>query len=399
MTETSPQKTAPTPTRAVMPDLIRAFALVGIALVNVLGFAWPVETGLPLEARSAGTDGAAYFTTHALFTMKSYPLFSMMFGAGLAYQMRAADRAEKAFAPRYFRRMLGLWGLGLIHFIFFWIGDILITYALLGAVFFFMRDVSVRSLIVAGCLLIAANAALFILFGLSMWAGETFAPDQMPTATDFEPGRLAAMAAFADGTFWQAAAYRAQNLPILFLNNLTFQGLGVLGYFCFGLAAVKAHTIDAPDAKIWRLSRWVFLPIGLLGSAAGAWILHAADLTVLSTFFFGFALLMAFSPFVALGYAGLIAKLSTGAGGPVRRFIARAGSASLTAYLLQSVLFAYMFTAYGLGQYGKLGAGAIFAIALAIAISSILFTGVWRSVANRGPVESLLRRFTYWGNP
>ena len=399
MTDTNMPDPLQAPIRAVMPDLIRAFALVGIALVNVLGFAWPVETGLPPEVRSAGADGAAFFATHALFTMKSYPLFSMMFGAGLAYQMRAADRAEKAFAPRYFRRMLGLWGLGLIHFIFFWIGDILMTYALLGTLFFFMRDVSVRSLIVAGCLLIGANAALFVLFGLSLWAGETFAPDQMPTATDFEPGRLAAMAAFADGNFWQAAAYRAKNLPILFLNNLTFQGLGVMGYFCFGLAAVKTRTIDAPDAKIWRLSRMVFLPIGLIGSAAGAWLLYTADLTVLSTFFFGFALLMTFSPFAALGYTGLIAKLSTGANGPVRRFLARAGSASLTAYLLQSVLLAYMFTAYGLGQYGKLGAGALFAIALAVTISSILFAGVWRSVADRGPVEFLLRKITYLGNP
>ena len=245
----------PTAARALMPDLIRAFALIGIALVNVLIFAWPPETGLPLETRTVGADGVAYFTTHALFTMKSYPLFSMMFGAGLAYQMLSAERAGKAFAPRYYRRMLGLFVLGLIHFVFFWIGDILMTYATLGAAFFFLRDVNVRSLIITGCILIAVNAGLFGLMGGAMWLGETFAPEDMPGPEDFEARREYAMVAFADGSFYNAAAYRARNLVVFFFNNLMFQGLGVMGFFCFGLAAVKAKTIDAPDARIWRLGR------------------------------------------------------------------------------------------------------------------------------------------------
>jgi uncharacterized protein len=106
---------------------------------------------------------------------------------------------------------------------------------------------------------------------------------------------------------------------------------------------------------------------------------------------------MAFSAFSALGYAGLIALVSKGAGGPVKRFLARAGSASLTAYLLQSLILSLVFTAYGLGAYGEMAAAEAIGVAALAAIASLVFTGLWCSFAARGPMEVLLRRVTYWG--
>ena len=126
--------------RALMPDLLRAFALFGIAVVNVIGFAQPFTTGFYDGGLDTATDQAAYSLVSLLFLMKSYPLFSMMFGAGLSYQLMAAERAGKDFTPRYFRRMAALIVLGILHFVFFWIGDILLTYGLLGCLLFVLRD-------------------------------------------------------------------------------------------------------------------------------------------------------------------------------------------------------------------------------------------------------------------
>ncbi|MFN7164876.1 MAG: DUF418 domain-containing protein, partial [Hyphomonas sp.] len=382
--------------RALMPDLLRAFALFGIAVVNVVGFAHPFTRGFHDGGLTSLVDQAAYGLVGLLFLMKSYPLFSMMFGAGLAFQLMATQRAGKDFAPRYFRRMAALVVLGLLHFVFFWFGDILITYGVLGCLLFVLRGASVKVLVRTGIALIALNTLLLLAFAGMIWAAETYAPEAMAEA-GYEEMDAQARAAFGSGTFWQAAMYRLNLLPLVLPSVIVQQGISVFGFFCFGLAAVKAGVIDQPMAPIWRLSRRVFLPIGLAGSAAGAWILLQSHSSVDSTFILGSAVIMGFSAFAALGYVGLIAAVSGGVAGPVRRFFARAGSASLTAYLLQSVMLSLIFTAYGFGQFGRMGAAEAIAVAAAVAIASLVFTGIWRSFAARGPMEVVLRRVTYWG--
>ena len=101
--------------RHIFPDLVRAFALFGIVMVNVAYFAWPGPDTYSYGGDYTALDSAAIFTVDSLFLMKSYTLFSAMFGAGLAYQMMSAQRRGVAFAPRYFRRMLGLVLIGILH--------------------------------------------------------------------------------------------------------------------------------------------------------------------------------------------------------------------------------------------------------------------------------------------
>jgi len=382
--------------RALMPDLLRAFALFGIAVVNVVGFAQPFTTGFYDGGLDTATDQAAYSLVSLLFLMKSYPLFSMMFGAGLSYQLMAAERAGKDFAPRYFRRMAALIVLGILHFIFFWIGDILLTYGLLGCLLFVLRDASVKVLVRTGIALIALNTLLLFSFAAMIWAAETYAPEVMADAGYAEMD-AEALAAFGEGSFRDAARYRLELMPFVLPGAIVQQGISVFGFFCFGLAAVKAGVIDQPKARIWKLSRRVFLPAGLAGSALGAWILLQASSPVDSTYILGSGVIMAFSAFSALGYAGLIAAVSGGVAGPLRRFLARAGSASLTAYLLQSAGLSLIFSAYGLNQFAAMGAAGAILVAAVAATGSLLFTGIWRSLAPRGPMEVLLRRVTYWG--
>ncbi len=396
MTDASPA-ISPAPERALMPDLLRAFALVGIAIVNVCGFAAPMETGFSLDADSGPVDRAAYLMMAGLFLSKSYPLFSMMFGAGLAYQILSAERAGKAFAPRYFRRMGALMFLGILHFVFFWLGDILMTYAILGAILYAIRNASVKTLVRTGIILIALNALMLAAFAGLIQLATQLAPEAMPTPEYFEQMTAPAYAAFGDGNFWQAALYRLGQLPMILPSVLFQQGLGVFGFFCFGLAAVKAGVIDKPDAHIWKRSRMFLLPIGLAGSFFGASVLLGAESAIDPAMLGGMAILTGFSAFSALGYAGVIALFSKGRGGAVRRFLAKAGSASLTAYLMQSLILSLVFTNYGLDLYGKLPAAQVIGIGLAAGLASLVFTGVWRQFADRGPMEVLLRRFTYMG--
>ncbi|MBK8199742.1 MAG: DUF418 domain-containing protein [Acidobacteria bacterium] len=382
------------PPRAVMPDLLRAFALFGIAVVNVVGFAQPFTAGFHGGGLATPADKIAYGAMTSLFLMKSYPLFSMMFGAGLGYQMAASVRAGARFAPRYFRRMTALMVLGLLHFVFFWIGDILFTYGLLGCLLYALRGASVRLLVRTGIALIALNTALLIGLAGMMWLAERYAPEDLAGYARME---ASAIAAFADGSFVDAVLYRLSLAPTLVPSVVAQQGLSVFGFSCFGLAMVKSGVIDQPEAAVWRLSRRVLLPVGLAGSGIGSAILIQAASSVDSAFILGSAVILGFAGFAAMGYAGLIALVCRGGGGPVRNFIALAGSASLTAYLLQSVLFSLLFADYGADLFGKLGAASAIALAAGVAGLSLLITGIWRHFAPRGPMEVFLRRVTYWG--
>lgn len=392
----SPAALPPAPPRVLMPDLLRAFALIGIAVVNVSGFAAPATDGFYGAGLETSADRAAYTAMSGLFLMKSYPLFAMMFGAGLTWQLEAAARAGADAGARYFRRMAALIVLGALHFIFFWHGDILITYGLLGCFLFTLRGASAASLVRLGLGLIALNTLILFLFAALIGAGDAYAPEEMAKARD-PAADAAQIRAFTEGSFLDAAAWRLSQLPLALPSVLIQQGIAVFGFFCLGLAAAKAGVIDQPHARIWRLSRWVFLPIGLLGSLWAAGLMTRAETIASRQYMLAAAILMVFSAFSALGYAGLIALASQGRPGPIGRFLAGAGSASLTAYLLQSLVLSFIFAGYGLGQFGRMSAaGAIFT-ALCVGVASLLFTGLWRRFAARGPLEVLLRRVTYWG--
>ncbi len=391
--ETAPTASHP---RALMPDLIRAFALLGIAIVNVAGFAQPLSAGFYGPGLETPADRFAFGAMASLFLMKSYPLFAMMFGAGLAWQMAAATRSGADAGARYFRRMAALVVIGVLHFTFFWFGDILIIYGLLGCLFFLMRGLSVKALIGTGAALILINTAILLLIAALISAGEAHAPEAIAEARD-PLNDTAQIEMFTQGAFLQVASWRLSQLPFFLTGALFQQGIAVFGYFCFGLAAFKAGVIDQPQARIWRLSRWVFLPAGLLGSLWGGGLLLGADAMISGQFMLGNALLMAFSAFSALGYVGLIALFSTGTPGTIRRFLARAGSASLSAYLLQSLVFSFIFAGYGFGLFGHMSAAQAILTAIVVGLGSLALTGIWRSFAPRGPMEVLLRRITYWG--
>lgn len=384
--------------RHVFPDLARAFALIGIALVNVGLFAWPSMTGYAGGGLSTPLDEAAYFGVNALFLMKSYTLFSFMFGVGFAYQIASAQRAGAQFAGRYWRRIIGLFFFAAINITFLFQGDILFIYAVLGSILFLFKDMEARSLIRwAVGLYIAQVVVLALLAGMT-WLGHAFAPEEMATAAaDMAERGAAQLAIYGEGSYWQTVATRLAEWSEFVPAMLFFQGIGAMSFFLFGLAAVKNGVIADPSAKFWQRARYVFLPIGLVGSAFGAWVVSLGHSMVDWEMMTGMALISLFSPFSTAGYLGLIAKWSQGSAGPVRTFLARGGTSSLTAYLLQGLLFTLIFYGYAFGYYAELGAATAIAVAFAVAIASLIFTSLWRLFFLRGPMEMILRGFTYLG--
>lgn len=384
--------------RHVFPDLARAFALFGIAVVNVGIIAYPMMLSYLDGGLRTDGDHAAHFGVAAFFMLKSYTLFSFMFGVGFAYQMQAAERRGIGFSGRYWRRILGLLAFGLINVAFLFQGDILVMYAFLGSILFLFRKSSAVSLVRWGIGVYAAQVLVVAFLAFSVIMGVQYAPDDMAEQTaEMVEQAAVSRQVFETGSFGATVARRFTEWSSVITFGMSMQGIGALAFFLFGFAAVRHGTIANPAAPIWKRFRWQALPVGLVISATGAWYMTHGTGMMDPSMMIGMLLITIGSPFSTAGYLGLIAKLSEGGIGPVKAFLARGGTASLTAYLLQGLLLSLIFNGYGLGLFGELGAAACIAIAAGVALFTIAFASIWRLAFQRGPAEIILRNWTYLG--
>lgn len=385
--------------REIFPDLARAFALFGICVVNVGVMAWPMNSSYGEAGIATSLDEIVFFGVNALFLAKSYSLFSFMFGVGFAYQMQSADRKGVGFAGRYWRRILGLLAFGLINVALFFQGDILVMYAILGCLLFLFRNSSPRTLSGWAIGVYVFQLVITGLLTLSLVALGSFDPEALASkmVTMQEEASVAAEP-FRSGNFAEALAQRFTDWTNIIGFALLMQGIGAFSFFLFGLSAVKRGTIANPSAPFWKRARWVYLPIGVAISAFGGWIVVQQGGGYGPQTFLGMLLITLGSPFSTAGYLGLIAKWAETPSGTIKVFLARGGTASLTAYLMQGLLLSLIFNAYGFGLFEQVGAAGSIAIAALVAIFTIVFASLWRAQFSRGPLEYILRGWTYLGS-
>ncbi len=72
-------------------------------------------TGFADPAGETALDVITLWLVNGLALLKTYGLFSFMFGAGLGFLMRSAARRGLPFGRIYHNRMIGLLILGIAH--------------------------------------------------------------------------------------------------------------------------------------------------------------------------------------------------------------------------------------------------------------------------------------------
>ncbi|MGP9792103.1 DUF418 domain-containing protein [Roseinatronobacter sp. NSM] len=360
-----------------MPDYLRLVALFGIVVVNVQYIAFSALHGFADPVAETPLDAITLWLVNGLALLKTYGLFSFMFGVGLGFLMRSASRQGLPFGRVYRNRMIGLATLGVAHGCLFFPGDILTIYAVTGSILYLFRDWQVGRLVRVG-------AALLIV--------QTLIAPVLLLAAPQTPADIVAMerAILTEGGFLEAVMLRSIGFAVIMPFFLVIQGTAALGWFCLGLAAVKSGMIDDAGHPLWRRARrWCLGPgvvLGLVGAALGQWgpPVPGAVLTV------------AAAPIATLGYLGLIAALSRPPGPIVAQALA-AGGSSLSIYLGQSIILSTIFSGYGLGLWNSVD--RLTAIIIGVAVTSGLIGAllIWRSRFALGPFEWVLRRITYHG--
>lgn len=373
----------PATKREALPDRLRGIALLGIVVVNASFLAISAD-----GFTEASVDGVANRLTALLVNTfaqgKFYLLFSFLFGYSASFILRDQSKPNRR---RYLRRMIALFLFGLAHAVFFFVGDILITYSIFGLLLFLISRSSDRVLkrwSIAGI----AVGVFFILIIASLVAAF---PDEGSGLRDLQ-------SALATGTFAEASLARLEALPTVLFSVLFLQGPMAFAAFVLGLRASRVRLLADPSSHIdlWRkLARWGWsIGLPLQAVAAGMQIGAIAAGTPYSPAgAIGLVLGFTTAPILTAGYIGSIALLLH------RRpsflsFIAPAGQMSLTVYIGESALMSLVFTAYGLDYFARWGAFPVVLTGIASWALLSVFAWLWMKRFSRGPLESMLSVIT-----
>lgn len=355
-------------------------------MVNIWYFADPFTlAGEISPGHSSATDIAVRFIVAALFEAKFYVLFSFLFGYSFVLQWRAAEMAHASPVQRMLRRLAALFVLGLLHGVLLFFGDILLTYALMGLILLATHSVRTSTATITGSALIGVTGSMILAAGLFIVAAPTGMP---PLGITVDPEGMTR-------SIQSAFSTNAGNFLDSVAGVVFFQGPLSLAAFYLGLAAARARLLEQQlSVRTLTTTAAACLPVGLAGGVLQAYLTTYVDPDRFSILAVGISTLTA--PLLTAGYVALLLLLfRTPAGARACGILAPAGRMALTNYLMQSVILAVIFTAYGFRLSNELPAVIVAGVAVVVFCAQLVFSRLLLSRMRVGPAEWLLRRVTY----
>jgi len=380
----------PPPARLALPDQLRGLALLGIVLVNMPFLALGSD-GFTPGSTAGVADRITEFVVVAFAQGKFYLLFSFLFGYSLTLMLR--NRSVDGLA-RYRRRLVGLAVLGIAHATLFFIGDILVSYALLGVALLWFVTRSDRTALTGAAVTYLLGTSVLLLV---VWA--VVAEGGVSGGGIVQDGAVLDQALLA--SFGEAALGRAAALPGALAFQAAFNWSFALTMFLLGLVAGRRGLLARPEEhrKLWRRLLVLAGLVGLPGALLSAALFTQADLsTAAGTIQQTVAVGIGFATAPALT-AGYVALAALGTHSRTLAMVAPAGRMSLTGYLGESILLAAIFCGWGLGLLGQLTAFPAALVALAVWASLEVFARMWLTRFQYGPFEWILRAWSYRQTP
>jgi uncharacterized protein len=405
-------------------DVLRGVAVLGILAMNIYFFGLPAAaySNPSVYGESWGVHLATWAFTHLFFEIKFMTIFSALFGAGLVVMFQRAEARHRPLAKIYYRRILWLLLIGLVHAYALWVGDILVTYALAGLLLFLFRRRSPKTLLIVGCsvLLIPSLAA----FGFGVYvekmmaarsevaelsaAGETPSEEQRKLADSWEemrpyfdptPEEVQKELQIYRNGYLGMVRYRAP--MVLMTQTLSFAFFTLWragGVMLLGMALMKLGVFSAQRSRSFyrRCVLWGY-GLGLPLAALSAWDLIRVDWTMPHTIQVTSHLNYYGSLAVALGHVGTVMLLcQSQALADLRHRLSAVGRMAFSNYLLQTILCTTIFYGYGLGLFGHLNRFPLMFFVVAIWLLQLWLSPWWLSRFRYGPLEWLWRSLTYW---
>ena len=363
-------------------DILRGIALFGVLVVNLIcEFRVSIfQQFLPAIEPTFMADKIVEMFVSMALEMKAFALFSFLFGVGLAVQFERLSRRGRAYY--WLSRRLGvLLVFGLLHLLFVWNGDILTEYAILG--------ILVLPFLAAPTWAIA----MAIAFSLSLYIVMPAMPLPIPwPSTELLQLHVTdANIAYATGSALEVWRFSIRELNLLLPLHLWILPR-TIGLFLLGILAWRSGFMQHQERHQRFL--WIAGGVGILTGSATT-IAIAVGATS-SWGIFGTLLPNMSTLILALGYGSLaLALVQLNVVGQVLKVFAPLGRMAFTNYLMQSVIFGFIFFGYGLGYFGRLGAMHALLIGIAVYSMQVLLSSWWLSRFRFGPLEWLWRTLMY----
>lgn len=373
--------------RLEVVDVIRGFALMALFLVHVMEsyeLYWTAPDGGPIVD-----------TVFLLFMGKSFSVLALCFGFSFFILMDRAAQRGTDFSRRFAWRLLILAAIGFVHSVIYR-GDIIQILAAIGFVLLLAHRVRSNRVLVA--------VAIFLFLGPTLWfqlvaAAYGAAWANQPPNAYVDP----AMQAYLHGSLadvlhmnlwvgqqpkWWFMIESGRMLQILGLY-LVGMVLGRIGFFArpaafvrvrwAGLAVAAAMAAVLYVAKDAGAARFATLQLGaapdrLMATILGSWFELSGT---------AFWVLLLVNLFQSPVVSRLLLPL------------AAAGRATLTLYILQSVVFVPVFYGYGLALWDDWNPAVRLGVGLAGIAAQLLAARLWFAHFQYGPIEWVWRALTY----
>lgn len=391
------------PQRHVTIDALRGFAVMGILLMNIAGFALP--SGAYFNPLAGGgtepADLALWAVNFILVDGKMRALFSILFGASTWIVIERAEASGQSGPRVHLARMATLALFGAAHLFLIWPGDVLLHYALIGFLALPFALLEPRQQIRIAILLLLIQLVIGAAFLASFLALHGAA-----TAPGADAATLSAWRSFAEGVgigrpqeVAQEVALLRGTWPAFVAHNLSeglsgplfllaFDGPETLAFMLIGMAAMRAGFLTGgwPRRRTLRAAAIGFA-IGLPPTIALCWLCFHSGFDTLTTFAAGTVGGVLFRPILALAEAGLALVWIGAAGSPLRRRIAAVGRAAFSNYLGTSIAMTLLFYGWGFGLFDRIGRVGLYPIVLATWAAMLLWSAPWLARFRYGPLE------------
>jgi uncharacterized protein len=361
-------------------DILRGFALAGVLFifcVSDIGPATNYSNSLP--------DEIIAWPKWIFIEGRMYTMLILVFGIGFHVQLEKAKQKNMSLVPVFTRRLTGLLIIGFIHAILLSTRDILMFYAIAGALLLLVRNLSSRQLfiVLVVTFLILISGVLYQVFG-NVWpqARSLVQPNNYADHVEYNwqffllyhqmYGVYIEMFFHFLLGFWisKAGTLKKINDNKIFRRQLLVISAGIAAVL------IALYYFWAPENFPQLMKK---LDNGwqkyLLGKAAGVswYVLTTACVTLYATALIGILRSVKekwFRPLIAFGQM------------------------ALSNYLIQSlILIPYVLLT---NKFNNLPPFEGFMVFLVVFSLQLVFSSWWMSKYTLGPFEWLLRSFTYW---
>jgi uncharacterized protein len=405
-------------------DMVRGFALLGILLMNIVGFGLHAAYDDPTNAGGAtGVNLWTWIVMHVLAEGKMRCLFSMVFGAGVVLLTSGAEArgAGVSTADIYYRRNLWLFTFGIAHAYLLWHGEILYAYGLCALVLFPFRHVSPGRLIAAGAIMFVLIAGANIHAGRELRrtitsgraaeaaasAGARLSEEQTeaarkwtelrkhikPTAAEVEQENQRWRGSVPDVLKVRAEhVWRWHTLPYYHYMNLDIFSMMFVGMGLFKLGVFSASR----SLAFYSTMAGAGYAIGISVNSYTAYLRVANHfdpvVNAYSSVTYDAGRLS-----IGLAHVGVLMLFhKAGLFGWILRPLAAIGQTALSNYLMHSVVCSTLFCGYGFALFGRLQRHQLYYVVAGLWLAQMIISPIWLRYFHFGPAEWAWRSLTYW---